>query len=149
MRVIRQWKPSVIFSTYPVATAHLIGLTLSRLSGIPWVADFRDPIIDGRLNDETLERRVRHWLERKTIENCTRAVFTTEGARGDYARRYPVVTSDKLTTIANGFDEGSFREAEQTFERKEKPIRAQFRVVHSGALYPDLRDPGPLFLRAG
>ncbi|WP_276678948.1 hypothetical protein [Nitrosomonas europaea] len=35
----------MIWSTYPIATAHLIGLTLQRLTGIPWMADFRDPMV--------------------------------------------------------------------------------------------------------
>src|SRR3990170_1185865 len=44
LRLIRAHRPDIIWSTYPIATAHLIGLTLHRLSGIPWVADFRDPM---------------------------------------------------------------------------------------------------------
>ena len=45
-RLIRQHRPDLIWSTYPIATAHLIGMTLHRLSGIPWVADFRDPMTE-------------------------------------------------------------------------------------------------------
>ena len=30
--------------TYPIATAHLIGAELQRRSGLPWIADFRDPM---------------------------------------------------------------------------------------------------------
>src|SRR5438132_13514328 len=41
--LIRKHRPDVIWSTYPIATAHLIGLTLYRLIGIPWVAYIRDP----------------------------------------------------------------------------------------------------------
>ena len=44
--LIRKYRPSLLWSTYPIATAHLIGLTLHRLSGIPWIADFRDPMTD-------------------------------------------------------------------------------------------------------
>jgi hypothetical protein len=33
--LIRKYRPAVIWSTYPIATAHLIGLSLSRLTGIP------------------------------------------------------------------------------------------------------------------
>jgi len=43
--LIKKYKPDVIWSTYPIATAHLIGLTLQRLTGIPWMADFRDPMV--------------------------------------------------------------------------------------------------------
>ncbi|MBC7705319.1 MAG: glycosyltransferase, partial [Rhodoferax sp.] len=44
LRMIREFRPDVIWSTYPIATAHLIGAELHRRSGIPWVADFRDPM---------------------------------------------------------------------------------------------------------
>ena len=35
--LILKHKPRVIWSTYPIATAHLIGLTLHKLTGLPWV----------------------------------------------------------------------------------------------------------------
>ncbi|HET7872034.1 MAG TPA: hypothetical protein VFL42_05940, partial [Terriglobales bacterium] len=37
----------VIFTTYPIASAVLIGYLLHRITGVPWVADFRDPMTDG------------------------------------------------------------------------------------------------------
>ena len=53
--MIRRFRPDVIWSTYPIATAHRIGAVLHRLSGIPWVADFRDPMV------EYVERQAR-WV---------------------------------------------------------------------------------------
>jgi Glycosyl transferase 4-like domain len=91
LRLIRKYKPKVIWSTYPIATAHLIALALHRLTGIPWVADFRDPMIE--INPLTGQRRpadrsswlVWNLLERQTVKHCSRAVFTTEGALRIYA----------------------------------------------------------------
>ena len=45
MRLIRQFRPQAIWSTYPIATAHLIGAELQKRSGLPWIADFRDPMV--------------------------------------------------------------------------------------------------------
>ena len=42
LAMIRKYRPAAIWSTYPIATAHTIGQTLHRLSGLPWIADFRD-----------------------------------------------------------------------------------------------------------
>src|SRR5688572_19252748 len=42
MAMIRRYRPAAIWSTYPIASAHKIGHTLHRLSGLPWIADFRD-----------------------------------------------------------------------------------------------------------
>lgn len=44
--LIRRHRPQAIWSTYPIASAHLVGLALRRLSGLPWIADLRDPMID-------------------------------------------------------------------------------------------------------
>jgi hypothetical protein len=46
LAVLRRRRPRVIWSTYPIASAHLIGYLLHRLSGLPWIADFRDPMYD-------------------------------------------------------------------------------------------------------
>jgi len=42
--IYRKFKPLIIWSTYPIATAHLIGYALHRLTGLPWIADLRDPM---------------------------------------------------------------------------------------------------------
>ena len=44
LMLARTLRPVAIWSTYPIATAHLIGATLSRLTALPWIADFRDPM---------------------------------------------------------------------------------------------------------
>ena len=59
LRLVRRYRPAVLWSTYPIATAHLIGLTLHRLTGIPWVADFRDSMTDRkstRLNSSHIQK---------------------------------------------------------------------------------------------
>ena len=42
LRLIRSWQPQVILSTSPPHSCQLLGLELSRRTGIPLVADFRD-----------------------------------------------------------------------------------------------------------
>ncbi len=44
LKLIRHYQPAVLWSTYPIATAHQIGAILHRCSGLPWIADFRDPM---------------------------------------------------------------------------------------------------------
>jgi len=43
VRLARRVQPAAIFSTYPPASSHTVALALHRLTGIAWVADFRDP----------------------------------------------------------------------------------------------------------
>ena len=43
-KIIESLKPDVIWSTYPVPTAHIIAKKLAKWSGLPWIADYRDPV---------------------------------------------------------------------------------------------------------
>jgi hypothetical protein len=161
LRLIAKYKPEVLWSTYPIATAHLAGFILHRLTGIPWVADFRDPMVE--IDPVTKQqwpldpamRRARSFIERCTLKHCTRAVFASPGSLRIYAERYPEVPQKHLVLIQNGFEEESFKEA----EAKAKPVstnKNQIVLLHSGVLYPSPdRHPGAFFaalatlLRAG
>ena len=150
LRLIREHRPDVLWSTHPIATAHLIGLTLQRLSGIPWVADFRDPLLEQdpitgeEYPLEPTQRRAYGRIERPTIARCTRAVFTTPGTATMYARRYPDVPASRWAMIANGYDEESFAAAERLLKPRVTESRPIV-LLHSGTLYPSARDPGPFF----
>src|SRR5258706_289224 len=63
LSLIRNFKPDVIWSTYPIATAHLIGYTLRKLTGVPWVADFRDPMAQSDYPSDPLMHRAFEWIE--------------------------------------------------------------------------------------
>lgn len=145
VRMIRLHRPAVVFSTYPIATAHWIGLALARLSGLPWVADFRDSMTEPDYPPDPLTWRVQRRLEQWTVRRCARAVFTTEGARAMYAERYPGIPASRWAVIENGFDEENFRDAESGFERRPLGRAGQLTLVHSGVLYPYERDPRPFF----
>lgn len=144
LQLIRKYKPDVIWSTYPIATAHLIGLSLHKLTGIPWVADFRDPMTDVDYPPDPTTRRLYQWIEKKTVRHCTKAVVTTPGAIHTYETRFPAIPSSRFSLIENGYDEENFADAEAqagAAESTEQP----FTLVHSGIIYPSERDPVPFF----
>jgi glycosyltransferase involved in cell wall biosynthesis len=129
-------------STYPIATAHAIGWTLHRLTKIPWVAEFRDPMIDGTAHRDAVVRMTNRWVERRSA-TASAAVFVTPSAREDYARRYPAVAPSRLHVIPNGYDEQAFEGAPSAPNR---PVNGRpVRLLHSGILYPQERDPRPFF----
>ncbi|MEO5862071.1 MAG: glycosyltransferase [Burkholderiales bacterium] len=145
MALIRRYRPSIIMSTYPIATAHLIGLSLQRLSGLPWIADFRDSMTEPGYPRDPATWRIHRRLEGAIIRRCARAVFTTEGTRQMYAERYSEKPTSNWSVIENGFDEENFRDAESGFEPKQIRIPGQLTLIHSGILYPKERDPKPFF----
>src|ERR1043166_1424165 len=144
LRMIRKYRPEVIWSTYPIATAHLIGLMLHRITGIPWLADFRDPMTDSGYPPDPARRRVYTWIERHAVNESAHAVVTTPGTMRMYRERFPDLPASRFSIIENGFDEENF---EQAGARSTGPI-SQDRplvLVHSGTLYPSERDPRAFF----
>jgi glycosyltransferase involved in cell wall biosynthesis len=137
-------RPQVIWSTYPIATAHLIGLTLHKLTGLPWVVDMRDPMVDATYPSRPSTRSAYKWIERKAILHCSRVVCTTPGTIEIYRKRYPTLPPEHFCLIENGFDEENFIDAEAL---KRQPVSADhpLTLVHSGVIYPSERDPNSMF----
>lgn len=146
MRLIRDFKPAAIWSTFPIPTAHRIGMNLHRRSGLPWIADFRDVMTEEGYPAD--RRLARSWgrLESEIIEACSVAVFTTPGAARMYADRYPRKASDRFLLIENGYDEEVFSGVEAMPKcAVEQRSSRMIRLVHSGVVYPSERDPTHLF----
>ena len=78
LRLIDEYKPDAIWSTYPIATAHLIGAELHRRSGIPWFADFRDPMAQEGYPADPWSGRAKRIEE--VLRRATRSLFITPGA---------------------------------------------------------------------
>jgi glycosyltransferase involved in cell wall biosynthesis len=152
MAMIKRYRPDAIWSTYPIATAHVIGATLAKKSGLPWIADFRDPMAqDGYPSDPRAWRAYRE-IEENALRQARAAVFTTPGCAQLYRDRYPDVPADKSVVIENGYDEETFTRAEadrRDAKVVDQPDRARFVLLHSGVVYPDERDPKPLFEALG
>jgi hypothetical protein len=141
LRLIRAQKPAIIWSTYPVATAHLIACTLSRVSGIPWVADFRDPMVYGSWPPNPSQRRIYTWIERLVVKHCRAAVFVTPSAMRLYADRYKALSEPRRIVIGNGFDPADLEE----LPRMDKPSPRRLVLLHSGLMEVPDRDPTRFF----
>jgi glycosyltransferase involved in cell wall biosynthesis len=146
LRLIRRYRPAAIWSTYPIATASLIALSLHRLTGIPWVADFRDPMIDREYPADAWTRRIHQWIEARAAASAARLVFTTRSARRDFLDRHPGVPPSRGLVIPNGYDEADFASLLEAAPGVSPPEH-QVRMVHAGFVYQAERDPRPL-LRA-
>ncbi|MBD8531342.1 glycosyltransferase [Massilia sp. CFBP 13647] len=142
LRMVRRLRPAVIWSTYPIATAHLIGLALHRLTGLPWVADMRDPMIDAGYPSGRAVRAAFGWIEARTIRHAARVVCTTRGALAAYRDKYPDADPAKFVMIENGYDEDNFTGAQAAAPAgAARPLL----LLHSGIIYPSERDPVPFF----
>lgn len=147
LALIARHRPAVLWTTFPLATAHLIGWALHRLTGLPWVADFRDPMVeyigDTWFPRDSAIRRSRLFVERRVAHQASAVSFCTGTAREIFVDRHRWPSDRRpCVVIENGFDESDFAVATRLpSHRNEK----RFHLVHSGTLYPGPdRDPAAL-----
>lgn len=141
LQLIRRHKPRLIWSTFPIASAHLISLTLHRKTGLPWVADFRDPMLQASYPVTKLQRKCYQWIEHQAITHCDKAVFTTYSALDSYKARFHDSLHAKFTVIENGYDEEIFSALDTNSLPKTSLTRKRVTLLHSGVLYETGRDP--------
>lgn len=146
--LVREHRLDVIVSSAPPFTSHLIAAEVSRRTGVPFVADFRDPWSRAPW---ALEWRNEGWtgwvhrrLERFTITRAARVVLNTKPMQEDFVRHYRREMAAKFVTIPNGFDS-------EALDRGARPVartapKETLLLCHTGNLY-QARDPRPL-LRA-
>lgn len=144
LRLIRDRRPDVIWSTYPIATAHVIGETLHRRSGLPWIADFRDPMAQEDYPENPRVWRSFKRIEEQALRHARFSVFTTPGAARTYGDRYPEA-SDRIAVVENGFDEESFAGLSDDPDSRRPLNTGAVTLLHSGIVYPLERDPTHLF----
>jgi glycosyltransferase involved in cell wall biosynthesis len=137
---IRKHQIDVILTTYPIATAVLIGYFLHVLSGKPWIVDFRDSMTEEGYPENPRTWRIYRWIERKAIEHGSRFLFTAPAAIRMYLERYPQLRSDQCLFLPNGYDESDFAGLVP-----KQTAHARIRLLHSGLIYPWERDPRPFF----
>lgn len=146
-RLMKEDPFDVVYSTNPHATAHLIGWRISRSSGKPWVADFRDPWVEDPPEPGAPTGRVyttlNRWLERKVVEESAAVVTSTFDLRDTLRARYPSQPAAQITAISNGYDEADFADLPD----RPRANRDRMVVLHAGSINADFRNPVPL-LRA-
>ena len=147
LQMIRKYKPAVIWSTYPIATAHLIGAELHRRTGIPWVADFRDPMAQEGYPADPLTWEQFRQIEQMAMTQATRCVFTTPGAAAYYRQLHPEAAA-RIEVIENGYDEETFTGllGSGTIGTPQPLVPGSLTLLHSGIVYPSERDPTQLMV---
>jgi glycosyltransferase involved in cell wall biosynthesis len=133
LRAVRRDRPDVVFSTSAPYGSHLTALLVTRLTSLPWVADFRDEwTANPHLADQP---RFLAWLsgraERAITKGATKVVvaadyFELSGLARDEPRRIVIV---------NGVDDDDF-----PVGNVPGPPADRFVLSHVGTLYA-LQDP--------
>lgn len=133
-RFLRREKVDAIISTGPPHSLHLIALRLHRSTGVPWLADFRDPWVNiDYMQHLPLTRRARcrhERLERRVLEQASAVTVVSGGMHEEFAP----LCQDKVHIVPNGYDPADFPS-----EAPPHP-KGAFEILHLGSMNAD-RNP--------
>ena len=125
-KYLKEHPVDIIVSTGPPQSMHLIARKVSLATGIPWVADFRDPwtkifYFKHLMLGKRAERK-HHELEQRVLDDATAVVAVSPMVQADFA----AMTKTPVCLVTNGYDESDYAEAVV-------PEKG-FNVVHTGLL---------------
>ncbi|MBM4462374.1 MAG: glycosyltransferase family 4 protein [Chloroflexi bacterium] len=139
LRVIKKDKVDVIYSVSFSHTSHLIAYLLKRMTGKPWVADFRDPWTWGHFSALAVWRpkwrlRIEQWMESAVLKHADRVISVSEPIINDFKNRHYLAEEErsKFVVIPNGFDPEDF----VTLASSEHSLGDKFKVTYTGAVTP-------------
>ena len=136
-RLIKEWKPEIIFASAPPNTGMIVARRLARAHEIPWVADFRDLWVDNPYYSEPgWRKRIDDILERRILR-CAAGLVTVSPIWAEQLHRRH---GKAVTVIYNGYAEEDF-----------PPVAPRadpggiLTIRHMGSIYRGFRDPAALF----
>ena len=135
-QAIRRHRPDAVLTSGPPHFTHLLGRHLHRLTGLPWVADFRDPWVAGDRSPMSWKVTSRDVKDELSVMRESNAIVVNTPGSCELSRQaYPQYAA-KITAITNGYDPEAF---------EVNPIPplsgSTIEIVHTGLIYAK-RSPG-------
>lgn len=141
-KIIKSNKIDCILTSCPPYSSHLVGLLLHVLTGVQWVADFRDPwstASQKRLYYTCkLSKRIEGWMEKQVLKQADLVLVNTNRLKTALESKYSDLLHKKFLYVPNGFDKDLFSELSHV-EKYQK-----FTISYLGGFYFG-RSPEPLF----
>jgi len=137
-KTIRSHEISVIFSSSPPVSSHLIASYLKKRHGIPWVMDLRDPWVEAATGNRCL-KAIHRLLEGRCVASSDRTVVNNDYVKILFEKKYGRNVLQKISVIMNGFDPEDFQgtpNEDGVAKRSEKTI-----FSHVGEFYEGKRTP--------
>ena len=144
LRALGDGKCDLIYTSFPPASAHLLGLLLKAYTDLPWVVDFRDswiydpldPVLVANPRRSAFEAR----LEGAVIRAADAVVVATAAVAAHLRCTYPEA-APHIKVVTNGFEPNDFTRTTPP------PPSDPLRIVHTGSfsLSHPQRTPRSLF----
>jgi len=131
IKILNREKIDLLYSSAPPYTCHLIGYFLKKISGKPWVADFRDSWVGWLSTPKRplIPYKIDRYLEQLVLHSADKILTVSKGVAEDLQRRNPEVNSQKWAFLPNGYDSADFVDL--------KPLgqNEKFTITYTGSLY--------------
>lgn len=123
----RAERAQAVISTFPPLASHIAALFFHLRFGVPWIADFRDPLAGNPFRNRSWAQPYDRLLEALVLRRAAAVIATNDAAAERFRARYPR-HAGKIHVLWNAFDpeEPAVRAAPETLPR---------RLVHAGSLY--------------
>ena len=139
---VRENKADVIYSSGPPWSNHLVAGRIVNATGLPWVADFRDPWVGNAFrpgrSEDTWAGRKHRMFEAEVYQNANVIIFNTDRARDNAVGRIGTSLADKSVVIPNGFDPAHFDDSlhgDSDFGDPVPSCASPLHLIHTGAFY--------------
>ncbi|MGD0121951.1 MAG: glycosyltransferase [Candidatus Limnocylindrales bacterium] len=141
LQVHKRAPVDAIYSTSGPVSCHLVARKIAARTGLPWIADFRDPWIGNAFNSKPrgLNAYRQRRMESGIVAWADRLIFPTQGVMKAYAERYPLASA-KMLVIPNGYDVADFPSPVGPVRTGKSGTDGEvasrrFRLVYAGSLY--------------
>ena len=134
-KYLKEHPVDLIVSTGPPQSMHLIGRRLALETGLPWIADFRDPWTKiFYFKHLSMTHGTERWhkkMEKKVLDDTSVVVAVSPLVQ----QEFQAMTSTRVELITNGFDECDF--AAEPCHEVEGGSDNEFCVTHTGLFAAD------------
>ena len=134
-KYLKEHPVDLIVSTGPPQSMHLIGRRLALETGLPWIADFRDPWTKiFYFKHLSMTHGTERWhkkMEKKVLDDTSVVVAVSPLVQ----QEFQAMTSTRVELITNGFDECDF--AAEPCHEAEGGSDNEFCVTHTGLFAAD------------
>jgi hypothetical protein len=137
--ILAEWQPDVVFASAPPFTTLMVARALCRQRKLPLVVEYRDRFYEDPYASlsNSFRKKIERVVENWWMKDAKAIVTVSEPWAEDYQERFglPVIP------VYNGFDPDDF-----AADHPRQPTDSNIlNIVYTGILYPERRDPSPLF----
>lgn len=136
-RIAAKWFPDLILASGMPFSGFVVAASLSRHTGVPWVAEYRDLWCDNPYYQYfPIRRRFERLLERNLLNTASACVTISEPLAAILRKATRLPTA----VIPNGVDPETI-----TTGKRRKADPSTLRIVYTGTVIPGRRDPTIVF----